>query len=275
MYSAELSHWTPSDWITLVPDLTIGASDSIVEIVFPEKDLETIADQFWARGYLALPPVLTRSRVQQLAEAATVLQAHDLPPVCLFLFDQPWQLFAELNGLLRHFLGASFAVLPNLWAWHLNRPGQAGWPMHRDCDAETVFKVGEDELLMSLSLWIPLTDTNEANGCMHVVPRPLSNLLENASDDPRTYLAKKSQPLPAAAGAVLGWAQDIYHWGGEFTQRAAGPRISLSLEFQNMSFDPLDEPLIMLSDLPDFDQRRTLIMGQFAKYRHMEAAPAR
>ncbi|MCR9215049.1 MAG: phytanoyl-CoA dioxygenase family protein [Proteobacteria bacterium] len=259
-----------SYWKALIPDLTIGAERAVKEVSFSSKKLSEIADDFWERGYFSLPPVLTPSNVKQLEEAMIRLNAQGIPPVYIYLYDQHWQLFAELNGLLRHFLGDSFAVLPNLWAWHLDKPGHSGWPLHRDCDAETVFNVEKDRLLMSLSLWIPLTETDENNGCMRVLPRTESEALQQQSEYSPAFLSEKSVSLPAKAGAVLGWAQDIYHWGGNYTDAATGPRISLSLEFQNMSFEPLADPLINLSDLPDFDQRLSSIESQFSKYRHME-----
>ncbi len=265
-----VNHGDPSYWQDLIPDLTIGAGGLVPEIAFSSIQLSEIADHFWDQGYLSLPPILTQARITQLSEALIQLRAQGIPPVYIYLFDQPWQLFAELNGLLRHFLGDNVAVLPNLWAWHLDQPGQSGWPLHRDCDADTVFNVGKDQLLMSLSLWIPLSDVDETNGCMHVVPRANSKAIQKVSDYSLTFLSDKSHILPADAGAVLGWAQDVYHWGGKFTETAKGPRISLSLEFQNTSFEPLAEPLISLSDLPDFDQRLLLIESQFSKYRHME-----
>lgn len=184
----------------------------------------------------------------------------------IYLFDQPWWLFARLGVLLRHFVGDEFGVLPNLWAWHLDREGARGWPPHRDCDAETVFGEGEDAVLMSLSLWLPLTDADESNGCMYVVPKA-HVVAGNALQKPDLLDAR---PLSAKAGSVLGWRQDLHHWGGSYTTAAKNPRISLSLEFQNMAFEPLAEPLINVRRPPSFEMRQKLIKEQFAKYRHID-----
>ncbi|PHQ70844.1 MAG: hypothetical protein COB93_04565 [Sneathiella sp.] len=255
-------------WRELLPDLTIGASQDVSEIEFSPHQLDEIADAFWETGYLCVPPVLTEVEIRPLRQAMGVLRTQALPPVYIYLFDQPWQLFARLRPLLRHFLGDQFAVLPNLWAWHLAAPGDRGWPLHRDCDAETVFNIGPDQLLMSLSLWLPLTDVDVDNGCMFILPRSKMSGYSSVGSD-KDIRGEDKVALPAASGSVLGWAQDVYHWGGPYSAQAKNPRISLSLEFQNCAFDPLIEPLLDMSALPSFGERLALIEGQFDKYRHI------
>jgi len=263
---------TKEDWLEIVPGLSIGAPAEIVEIEFTGSMLSEISTGFWKNGYLDIPAILDEEEVAPVREAMYALKAAGIPPVYIYLFDQPWWLFMRLGVLLRHFLGENYSTLPNLWAWHLSREGDKGWPPHRDCDAKTVFGTGENALLMSLSLWLPLTDTDEENGCMYVFPRSREELGADSCelDRPDLFDAKA---LPAKAGSILGWPQDIYHCGGRYGPAAANPRLSLSLEFQNEAFDPLAEPLIDARNLPPFDMRCTLIDDQFAKYRHIDPVP--
>ena len=122
---------------------------------------------------------------------------------------------------------------------------------------------------MSLSLWLPLTDVNEANGCMHVVEYPATeNLTGDAISDEE--LRAVATALPAAAGSVLGWPQDVVHFGGRYGAKAANARLSLSFEFQNTSFDPLAEPLLDTKNLPSFEARLKLLNQQFQKYQHID-----
>lgn len=254
------------DWLALAPDLSIGGEASIEELTFSSSMLSDISTSLWEDGYLSLPPLFDPSELASVRDAIFALFEQDIPPVYIYLFDQPWWLFARLGPLLRHFVGENFGVLPNLWAWHLNREGARGWPPHRDCDAMTVFGEGEDAVLMSLSLWLPLTDADESNGCMYIVPQ--SRYEANSASQKADLMDARS--LPAKAGSVLGWPQDVYHWGGSYTSAAKNPRVSLSLEFQNRAFDPLADPLMDMGKLPPFEIRRSLIQDQFAKYRHID-----
>lgn len=254
------------DWLALASGLSIGADAFIDELPFSPSRLREISGSFWEEGYLSLSPLFGEDELAPIRDAIYALSEQDIPPVYIYLFDQPWWLFARLGVLLRHFAGEKFGVLPNLWAWHLDREGARGWPPHRDCDAETVFGEGEDAVLMSLSLWLPLTDADESNGCMYVVPE--SRHVARGVSQKTDLLG--ARPLPVKAGSVLGWPQDLYHWGGEYTPMAKNPRVSLSLEFQNGAFDPLAEPLMDMGKLPPFETRRRLIQDQFAKYRHID-----
>ncbi|GLQ05647.1 phytanoyl-CoA dioxygenase family protein [Sneathiella chinensis] len=254
-------------WAALCPELTIGQSSSQGPVPFSDADLERISEVFWEKGYLYLPPLLEREACRAIAQGMKALKSAGEPVPYIYLFDQPWQLFERLRVLIRHFLGPDYAVLPNLWAWYLDQPGQAGWPPHRDCSSETVFGAGADQILMSLSLWVPLDQATEENGCMYVVPRQQEALLQ----EPLTTdsLMPIATPLPADAGAVLGWPQDLVHWGGQYGEGAENPRVSLSFEFQSSHFDPLAEPLLHTDQPPTFAERLSLIEQQFDKYRHI------
>lgn len=262
--------WTKADWRALCPDLTIGEKIETPEIAFDVRTLEETAAHFWREGYLVLPSILPEDALLPIRSAMERLDQQGVPPVFIYLYDQPFALFGRLNALIRHFLGSNFAVLPNLWAWRLAKEGARGWPPHRDCTAETVFDIGGDKILMSLSLWLSLSDVDEANGCMYVLPRRQEAHLKSAEPSVEQLLAAGARALPCPAGAILGWPQDLYHWGGTYGADAKGPRLSLSLEFQNCSFDPLAEPLLDLAALPDFEARRQLIVRQFDKYRHID-----
>ncbi|MZR29259.1 phytanoyl-CoA dioxygenase family protein [Sneathiella litorea] len=260
---------TLNEWLSLAPGLSIGKEPHSKEKAFSRSELADISASFWNDGYLFLPSLFGEDELAPVRNAIYTLADEGIPPVFIYLYDQPWWLFARLGGLLRHFVGNDFGVLPNLWAWHLDREGARGWPPHRDCDGQTVFGTDENAVLMSLSLWLPLTDVDEDNGCMYVMP---ISRYEGGGNTPDTESLNllDAMALPAKAGSVMGWPQDLYHWGGRFTAAAKNPRISLSLEFQNIAFEPLAEPLIDLKELPPFGSRLKLIEDQFAKYRHID-----
>lgn len=257
-------------WQALLPQLTIGTPGGPAEALdFSEPELAQISSGLSQDGYLRLPALFGAADVAPLADAMLILTDAEIPPVYIYLFDQSWRIFAKLDRLVSHFLGDRYGVLPNFWAWHLDRPGQSGWPPHRDCNIPTVLSAGDEMILLSLSLWISLTAVDARNGCMHVIPRRCQDRY-----DREPALLKDIDPaddvaLAAPAGSVLGWPQDLYHWGGAFTPAARNPRSSLSFEFQNRAFDPLAEPLLDVNHPPDFETRLDLINDQFKKYRHI------
>ncbi len=258
-----------AEWEMLCPDLTIGTMDAPAIFEFENEALSQISDHFWEEGYLKLDQVFPLSEIDILSKALDILDGANIPPVYIYVYDQPWLVFERLRALIAHFLGTDYALLPNLWAWHLSKPGDAGWPPHKDCDSQTVFPIGPDKLLLSLSLWIPLTDVTEESGCMYVIPRRNEGKISEAMELERDRLKALAIPLPAKAGSVMGWPQDLIHWGGEFSTAANQPRKSLSFEFQNTSFEPLVTPLLDTGNPPLFDQRIQLIGQQFEKYRHI------
>ncbi|MCW9034865.1 MAG: phytanoyl-CoA dioxygenase family protein [Alphaproteobacteria bacterium] len=260
-----------SFWQQLNPSLEIESTQPFpTPIIFSEERLSEISDIFWREGYLHLPPVFEQGELTSLKQAIIKLTNEGFPPVFIYLYDAPWIVFHRLKNLITHFLGGKTALLPHLWAWHINMDQEsAGWPPHVDCVGETRF----DDLLMSLSLWVPLTDTTPENGCMHVLPRPFETQYNPSVSDADQIKLQDVRALPAETGSVLGWPQDLWHWSGRSSVLANEPRISLSLEFQNSSFEAMAEPLLDTSKPPSFENRLTLIAQQFGKYTHMVETP--
>ena len=258
------------DWARINPHLSIGGNSTPSAADLPA--LAEISRHLEEQGYLHLPPAFAEAAIRDLRQGLENLARHSLPPVCIYVYDQPWLLFAALRPLISHFLGDDFRLLPNFWAWHLStEPGSSGWPPHRDCQAETRFPDGlGGQILMSLSLWVPLTDATIDNGCMHVLPRPMEARYDPPLDDPDRIDFSHGKALPAKAGSLLGWPQDLFHWSGRATGRARIPRMSLSLEFQNPAFEPLRAPLLEIDRPPPLATRLALIADQFERYRHME-----
>jgi hypothetical protein len=260
-------------WREIAPGLTICQDNpGTSPVSFGDDTLKDISARFHDEGYLHLDPVFERAELAPLGDGIVALKEAGFPPVFIYLFDQPYALFARLAPLIDHFLGGRFALLPNFWAWNIPlESGARGWPPHQDCQAKTRFPDGAGgEILMSLSLWVPLTDATTDNGCMSVLPRSREHKYDLPLDDPDGIDPVDGVPLPTGAGSVLGWPQDLYHWSNRVTEQADTPRVSLSLEFQNTAFDPLAKPLLDVFVPPSFESRLNLIQQQFSKYRHME-----
>ena len=262
-------------WLSINPQLTIsaaGAGICDVPSVGYDKggfDGSAHSDRFWQDGYFLIDALLPVESLAQLRTGIETLVVNGLPPAMIYLYDEAWQIFMRLRPLLTHFLGDRVKLLPHFWAWHVD-PGQGGrgWPPHRDYQGESV--IGDD-MLISLSLWVPLGVASPDNGCMYVLPRSFEKCYPCPVAKPEDVVLQDVRALPARPGTVMGWRQDLYHWGGRASAFATEPRISLSLEFQNAAFDPLADRLLDLDQPPAFHERLELIVQQFAKYRHMQS----
>lgn len=259
-------------WKRTAPFLTIeGHEQAAKPIPFDSVSLERISDIFWREGYFHLPPMFTDDGLAPIRRGIESLVVDGIHPAFIYIYDEPWRLFQRLSSLISHFLGENFGLLPHLWAWYVaERPDRAGWPPHTDCEGQTRFAEGGMEMLMSLSLWVPLTDATPENGCMYVLPRPFEMEYIPPILDPNQIRLQDIRALPAPRGSVLGWPQDLFHWSGRSSHLATEPRISLSFEFQNRAFDPMTEGLLDLNQVPSFEERLDLIIRQFDKYTHME-----
>lgn len=263
----------PAVWQAINPGLSIDDAGSILSnLEISPQLMEQQVAQFHDQGYLNFPPLFRASEIQPLKQGILTLADAGLPAAYIYIYDQPWQLFARLRPLISHFLGENFRLLPNFWAWNIpSEKGHRGWPAHQDCQAQTRFDDGlGGDLLMSLSLWVPLSDATLDNGCMHVLPRSKELAYQPALLSQDQIRPADGLALPAKAGSVLGWPQDLYHWSGETTGLSEEPRISLSLEFQNPAFEALRDPLLDLDNPPSLAERLDLIHQQFPRYRHME-----
>jgi hypothetical protein len=266
-------------WQKLNPQLSISdginPKADIAEISADKGgfDAGALSERFWDEGYFLIHDVLPTGDLAKLRDGIETLVANGLSPSLIYLYDEAWDVFRRLRPLLSHFLGDRIALLPHFWAWHVDpKENGSGWPPHRDYQGEST--IG-DEMLISLSLWVPLSNATPENGCMHVLPRNFEKGYPAPVEEPANVRLQDIRALPAQPGAVIGWRQDLYHWGGRASPYANEPRISLSLEFQNAAFDPLANQLLGLDHPPVFLHRLSLIAEQFEKYRHMQSMDAK
>ena len=260
-------------WQNLAPQLSINQPfQEMCPIAISPDVLLEISHSMDLDSYLHLPNLIDKSETDAIRDGIFSLTNNGLPPVFIYIYDQPWALFHKLNQIIQYFLGDKFALLPNFWAWHIPPvKGESGWPAHIDCNAKTRFEDNNcGTTLMSMSLWVPLTDATMENGCMVVLPRSREILYNPPITDPIQIKSNDAVDLPASSGSVLGWSQDLYHWSRHVSSDAITPRVSLSLEFQNPAFAPLIEPLLDIAHPPAFAERLALILRQFKKYKDIE-----
>ena len=264
-----------SFWRDLNPQLTISSAPLTALPLQTINDalLSDVSESLWQDGYLNCQSIFTEQDILPLRQAMERLHSRNLPQAFIYLYNETWELFFRLRVLLQNFLGENYSVLPHFWAWYIE-PGKAkGWSPHRDSADQSVIELYGQEMLVSLSLWIPLTDATPENGCMSVLPLSCEQNYDTPVTTPSEVALQDILCLPAKAGSVLGWRQDLYHWGGRSHRNAQTPRLSLSLEFQNAALDPLCEPLLDPKHPSVPKERLNLIFEQFEKYKHIADLP--
>jgi hypothetical protein len=201
------------------PDYWAGLCRPAVREVAAPPSVDV--DQFRFEGWLSLPPIL---QVDSMRDAVSTLVGEGWLPVFSFVYDAFWEVSRTraVQSLLSALLGPDTRQKPNVWAHHVELSATAcGWPPHVDLSGSR-----------DLTLWIPLSDATLDNGCVYLIP---SNASAEMTDPmPRAELLgmlQSARAVPARAGSILCWRQDVLHWGSYSSPRATGPRISIALEF--------------------------------------------
>ncbi|CAJ1355074.1 unnamed protein product [Effrenium voratum] len=165
----------------------------------------------------------------ELAAAMEKLQEHGLPPVFVFVFDQPWQLLLALFDAVANLLGQEVRMSLSVFAWALcaGEVGSNFGQAHRDKSYKDCHSDGR---LGMVTTWIPLVPVTEESGCMYVVPGPADPLLEaDGREHSRPSGHELGEALPCDPGEVLVWKANLIHWGAAYT--AGLPRRSLATAF--------------------------------------------
>jgi hypothetical protein len=259
-----------SFWRAAAPGLAIEGDTAASPCAVTAAQLERASAQIRTDGYLKIDDLLPATAVEPVREGVARLVEHGWPPVFVFVYDAPWRVLASLRPVLEALLGPGYRGLAELWAWSIAASdASAGWPPHRDRDASRVRADGTPDVL---TLWIAITDATPENGCMYVLPASRDAAYRDADVVLDVRRPADVRALPARAGSVLGWTQQLLHWGGRSSRWAAAPRVSISMSFQRGDIAPVGA--FVEPDVPPFDARVRLIGAQIRRYAHVEAPSA-
>jgi hypothetical protein len=254
-------------WRALVPGCHIESPASALEFS-PADDavIEAAVRAERLDGYFRLPGVLAPDGVRRLNAAIDAVIGAGWPPSFLFMFDEAWQSARSpaARRVVESILGPGFRQIANVWA-HVVRPaaGSAGWSPHLDGDPGR-----------RLTIWLGLTASTLDNGCMHVVPRSVTQSMADLmarfgqahsqfSRAELTALLHATHALVTAPGDALGWGFDVIHWGG-YVREGGGGRRALSFEYTAADGGPGagDGSTVSMETLPAFEDRlRTVAAG--------------
>jgi hypothetical protein len=266
-------------WRELCPALSIESTPPTPRVQLPAVDRLTAL--IATEGYVNEPGVFAPGAIEPLRDCILRLHRRGISPGFAFVYDQFWVIADGLAPYLSAVLGADYRILPAFWAWCVQPSNDAaGWKAHRDRPNSR----DADGRPQSLTVWLPLTDATPLNGCMYLLPAHLDPDIAARQFDGRA--AERFTPatlqnlraLPAPAGSLLSWHQEVLHWGSRASVRGGEPRISLSHEFQRGDCAPFATPLFQPGELPSFHTRLGWIgklLGNYAKHQDVGGPIAR
>ncbi len=233
----------------------------------PKQSLERIGARMAKDGYFGDADAILARHAPLIADAVKRCVSMGLPPVFVFLFDEPWECYHRLKPVIASILGDEYKLLPDFWVWHVDpAKAQSGWTPHRD---KGYWSLAPDGTPLSLTLWIPLTDANTMNSCIYMVPAHMDPTYGTPRDKEHIAPYHGVRALPAKPGEYLCWNQAVFHWGSPASEFASEPRISMALEFQRGGIGEFNSPLLPSEPYPDFTFRLQLIAKQILQYQHM------
>jgi phytanoyl-CoA dioxygenase PhyH len=261
----------PTLWRSLAPKLAIeGSGRGLVARTLEGSEEASLQCQLRKDGYFQIGEIFDPLEVARIEEGLSAITGAGWPAPFIFLFDEPWLVYARLDSLLRALLGPQYRSLAAFFAWSLEKSdGASGWGPHRDHAVRTVGDSGDPD---SITLWVPITEATPDNGCIHLLPASRDpNYWDHLEQCGSTTL-QDVRALPAQAGSVLGWSHQLLHWGGRATPNARNRRMSLSAEFQRGEGLPLD--MTLENRFPTFAERLALVGKQLIAYKHMQRPSA-
>ena len=253
-------------WRAFASDLHLGGLSSAAA-TDARSSLPLFSQSMQRDGYFEGHEAQLQTLAPAIGRAVEKCVEVGLPPVFVWVFDEPWESFRIIAPIISHFLGADYKLQPAFWAWHIDpKKRESGWRPHRDNSRS----LAPDGAPMTLTSWVPLSDATPQNGCMYVVPAHLDPHYGKPTT-PRSQLPDLSlaRALPVRPGDYLVWNQAVLHWGGESNEAAERPRMSIALEFQRGDIPPIQGPLLSADTVPPFETRIRLIARQILQYTHM------
>ncbi len=257
-------------WTDFAPTLGIESGELIqsTQLFNLTPDSSTALHALMRReGYFQMPPVDWQLPLAEMSSLIARLDAAGIPVPFAFVYDEFWLMFVKLHVVIEGLLGPGYMRLPDFWAWFVDpRRDDAGWKPHRD---KTFGTLREDGSPKSLTVWIPLSDATTLNGCMYIVPADRDPTYNTAQCNEWKFAHQDIRALPAEAGSIFMWNQQVLHWGSHGTPRETRPRVSVALEFQAGDIPAYNQPLMAPTSIPNFRARLGLIGKQILQYQHM------
>jgi hypothetical protein len=257
----------PDYWRNLIPELTISSAVPTV-VASQHATVGEIAshDRFIDEGYLVFDSFISKEVTDRLLAGIERLRATGWLPVFSFLYDEYWQLFAEVSDIVTSALGTEARMMPDFWTWFVEPTSDdAGWPPHREKLYDTLLP---DGLPKCMTAWISLTNADPLNGCLYFLPANRDPDYRNFGKPFGPVDLQDVRAVPAPRGSVVIWNERLVHWGARSSKYAREPRVSIACEFQRGDVGAFSEPLLPLGTVPPFEMRWALVGRQLIQYKN-------
>jgi len=229
---------------------------------------DDLTERLAREGLARVPAAVDSEAVARARRAIDVVTAAGWPRVFAWLFDEVW-VCARAPGVraaLASVLGEGYRQLPGVWVHQVEaEPGARGWGPHTDNHGRARSKGGAPARLTG---WLALTDATIDNGCIYYVPNHVTadladrfESMERVQTGEGMRWLQHARAAEAAAGTLLLWRTDVFHWGSVATADAAGPRIAISIEAAHEDAPPraTEQPAFDPATLPSFAERLSVI----------------
>ncbi|MFO0552962.1 MAG: phytanoyl-CoA dioxygenase family protein [Polyangiaceae bacterium] len=197
-----------------------------------DTELASVRSHVAREGYGRVSSAVPLPIVERLAARVVALCERGWDASFALVFDEAWLIGRELIGLLRRAVNPNLVFAHEMWAFCVDATLAAGRARgvgaHRDRGRSGFDVVQGTRLPRHATAWLALTDADEHNGAMRVVPASVEgdSYFRGA---PSLDETARSVTLEARPGDILLWSGQAVHWGGVYDrERARGPRIALA-----------------------------------------------
>ncbi len=259
-------------WLNLNPNSTISDQPFQGLPDFPAIKQEELNDytlQLREEGYFQTNPVIPTTTLQQMLECIDNVEKAGFPPMFALVYDVFYEAFVHFDSILAGILGPGYKLVPNFWVYHIETSDHGkGFEPHRDAEYENT--IDSNGMPTVLTIWVSLTDATPLNSCMYLVPANRDPQYTAAIKDLNTkatqFALEDIRALPTKAGTVSCWDQYVFHWGSRSSKRAKSHRISYAAYCQRGDMPLIDDVVIDIPSVLDFDTRLALICRGLHRY---------
>ncbi len=252
-------------WRRMAPELTISNWIDSNDLKCTGAQLQANRARLVDDGYLHLKQPGIDAPYATIEKVMRRIVDAGMPAAFIGVYDEVWEIAAQLQSVLQGCFGGDFAMVPDFWA-SFSESGHRGVAAHRKRPGTALFR---DHTPKSLSVWVPVTNATVENGCIYIVPAKLDKNYASAVSDRADAHLQCIRALPAQSGDVLIWTGEAYHWKAVSSRHSGdGPLLSLSWEFQSMSAAPVAGFLVDCFPQVSFEDRLGLLAHQMPQHRN-------
>lgn len=198
---------------------------------FSRRELGSLTASISQQGYFITRKLIgpaTRTRLLTLIDRVTAI---GLNPTWAMLFDEFWNTFSRLGGLLEFLLGRNYRYVTGDYVFIVdNTDAAAGWGKHRDL--QHVRSIGEDGRPLIMSCWVALTDATPLNSCLYCLPFSRDPNFPDKLTELAVPRVEDIECMQVEAGQVIGLSHALLHWGSRSSSRGASRRVSFVFDAQ-------------------------------------------